>query len=62
MQAGNIPEILELEKKAPSAWSEDHFKDELQQAAGFQFVAETKQQRVSWPRCSVVLLQTRRKF
>ena len=42
MRSGDIPEILELEKKTPSAWSEDHFKDELQQPAGFQFVARNK--------------------
>lgn len=42
MRSGDIPEILELEKKAPSAWSEDHFRDELQQPAGFQFVARNK--------------------
>ena len=42
MRSGDIPEILELEEKAPSAWSEDNFRDELQQPEGFQFVARNK--------------------
>ena len=42
MRSGDIPEILELEKKAPSAWNEDHFRDELQQPAGFQLVARNE--------------------
>ena len=42
MRSGDIPELLELEKKTPSAWSEDHFRDELQQPAGFQFVVRNK--------------------
>ena len=42
MQPEDIPEVLELEKKTLSAWSEDHLKDELQQPAGFQFVARNK--------------------
>jgi ribosomal-protein-alanine N-acetyltransferase len=42
MQAGDIAKVLELEKKALSAWSEDHLKDELQQPTGFQFVVSNK--------------------
>jgi ribosomal protein S18 acetylase RimI-like enzyme len=43
MRPGDIPEILELEKEFPSAWGEDHFKDELQQPAGFQLVARSEE-------------------
>ena len=34
----DIPEILELEKNAHSAWSRSHLENELQQPAGIQFV------------------------
>ena len=40
MQNRDIPSILELEANTVSAWSREHFEDELQQPAGFQFVAQ----------------------
>ena len=42
MQFGDISDVLELEKNTLSAWNEEHLKDELQQSAGFQFVARDK--------------------
>ena len=39
---GDISDVLELEKNTLSAWNEEHLKDELQQSAGFQFVARDK--------------------
>jgi ribosomal-protein-alanine N-acetyltransferase len=41
MQPRDIPNVLELEKKSLSAWSEDHLKDELRQPTGFQFVVSS---------------------
>jgi len=42
MKSGDIPEILELEKKTPSAWSRKHLENELQQSTGIQFVARNE--------------------
>jgi len=39
MQVEDIDGVLALEKGSLSAWSKEHLKDELRQAAGFQFVA-----------------------
>ena len=38
----DIQEVLELEAGSLSAWNREHLEDELQQAAGFQFVARNK--------------------
>ncbi len=42
IQFGDISDVLELEKNTLSAWNEEHLRDELQQSAGFQFVARNK--------------------
>lgn len=39
MQPGDIPAVLELEKNILTAWSAEHFEDELQQPTGFQLAA-----------------------
>ena len=41
MQPGDIPQIIGLEADAPSAWSRQHFEDELRQPTGFQFIARS---------------------
>ena len=41
MQPGDIPAVLELEKNILTAWSAEHFEDELQQPTGFQLVARS---------------------
>ena len=42
MRPGDVPEILELEAGTLSGWSREHLEDELQQPAGFQFVARNE--------------------
>jgi ribosomal-protein-alanine N-acetyltransferase len=39
LRAGDIAAVLELEADTLSAWSREHLEDEVQQPAGFQFIA-----------------------
>jgi len=43
IRSPDIPEILELEKNTPSAWSRKQLENELQQPAGMHFVARNEE-------------------